>query len=618
MGGRVVKARERDNWERHQLAIQRSRFMAYALSATLAFALKLVGGLHFPWIALVAITVVGLATVGAMRLVIRRVARQPFAASWLEGLLLSRTLPAWVVLDIAMTTVTIWLTGGLASPWYLIYMTSIVGAGFVAGGRSATVAAMLASAAYLLLLGLMGHIGPDGAGLPVAIARLSLLMLGTFLGLLGALDMQRKRDVIRQLKDEEEKKVAELTRLTEALDQRTRELADANLRFLEADRQKSQFLASMSHELRTPLNSIIGFSEVLNTRLGPTLEPKHARFLQNIHQSGTHLLGLINDILDLTKIESGKMEMHPEKLQVRPLVEGVLSLMRGQAARREIEIVADLPDDLPMIEADESRVKQILFNLISNAVKFSADGSKVMCTVRGRPPGPDALLELPSVAFEVRDHGIGIDPTDHLKVFQEFRQLDASSARKREGTGLGLALVKKFVELHGGTIRLRSRLNEGATFTVLLPQQRSPALATEPHSPLPLPPDDRPRVLVVEDDLATWERIANDLERADYHAARARTGEEALVLARMMHPAAITLDLVLPGIDGWEVLRRLKADPDTREVPVIIVSVMEGRDLGVAMGADGYFVKPPDGPGLVGLISQVVNRRSALAEGRHG
>jgi len=152
---------------------------------------------------------------------------------------------------------------------------------------------------------------------------------------------------------------------------------------------------------------------------------------------------------------------------------------------------------------------------------------------------------------------------------------------------------------------------------VLLPQQRSPALVAAPQEPLPLPADDRPRVLVVEDDLATWERIAGDLERAEYHAARARTGEEALVLARMMRPAAITLDLVLPGIDGWEVLRRLKADPDTREVPVIIVSVMEGRDLGVAMGADGYFVKPPDGPGLVGLIAQVMGRRS-LAEVRHG
>jgi signal transduction histidine kinase/ActR/RegA family two-component response regulator len=511
----------------------------------------------------------------------------------------------------------VWVTGGFDSPWFVLYSAPIVGAGFAAGARSATIAALLGSAAYLTLLGALGHLDPSGPHLAEAIARLSLLMMSTFLGLLGALDMQRKRDLIQRLKDEEERKVGELTRLTEALDQRTRELADANLRIMEADRQKSQFLASMSHELRTPLNSIIGFSEVLTTRLGPTLEPKHARFLQNIHGSGTHLLGLINDILDLTKIESGKMEMHPEKLKVPPLVEGVLTLMRGQAARREIELVSDVPADLPTLEADESRVKQILFNLVSNAVKFSPDGSKVFCTVRGRPPGPDAL-EVPSIALEVRDHGIGIDPTDHLKVFQEFRQLDAGSSRRREGTGLGLALVKKFVELHGGTIRLRSRLGEGASFTVLLPQERSPALATTQTLPLPLPPEDRPRVLVVEDDLATWERIANDLERAEYHAARARTGEEALVLARMMRPAAITLDLVLPGIDGWEVLRRLKADPDTRDVPVIIVSVMEGRDLGVAMGADGYFVKPPDGAGLVGLITQVVNRRTALREVRHG
>jgi signal transduction histidine kinase len=616
MVGRVVEVRERETWRRHQLSIQRSRAVAYGASAALGAALKLIGGLDFPWITIVVMLAIAVVSVAACRALVAHVAPLPAGKSWLERIFLAPTLPAWVVLDIATSTGAVWLSGGVHSPWYVLYMATVGGAGFVGGARTATVAAMFSSAAYLLLLSAMGHIGPDGSGLPEVLARLSLLMLGTFMVLLGALDMQRKRDLIKQLKEEEERKVAELTRLTEALDQRTRELADANLRFLEADRQKSQFLASMSHELRTPLNSIIGFSEVLNTRLGPTLEPKHQRFLQNIHTSGTHLLGLINDILDLTKIESGKMEMHPEKLQIQPLVEGVLALMRGQSARREIEIVADVPKDLPQIEADESRVKQILFNLLSNAVKFSSDGSKVLCTVRERPPGPDALLEQPSMAFEVRDYGIGIDPVDHLKVFQEFRQLDAGSSRKREGTGLGLALVKKFVELHGGTIRLRSRLGEGSTFTVLLPQARSPALAAAPQEPLPFPADDRPRILVVEDDLATWERIANDLEHAEFHAARARTGEEALVLARMMHPAAITLDLVLPGIDGWEVLRRLKADPDTREVPVIIVSVMEGRDLGVAMGADGYFVKPPDRAGLVGLIGQVVNRRNGLVEVR--
>jgi signal transduction histidine kinase len=617
MGGRVVETRERETWRRHQLSIQRTRSIAYGASTLLAAALKLIGGLEFPAIALVVVPAYAVVTVLFYRALVARLATKRPDESWMERVFLSRGLPGWIVLDLAATSGCVWITGGLRSPWFVLYMTHIGAAGFVGGARTATITAMLCSAAYLAVLAAMGQVGPEGGGLPAALACLSVLMLGTFTMLLGALDMQRKRDLIKQLKEEEERKVAELTRLTEALDQRTRELADANLRFLEADRQKSQFLASMSHELRTPLNSIIGFSEVLNTRLGPTLEPKHARFLQNVHSSGTHLLGLINDILDLTKIESGKMEMHPEELQVRPLVEGVLTLMRGQSARRDIEIVADVPADLPTIEADEARVKQILFNLLSNAVKFSSDGGRVVCTVRARPPGPDALLDASSIAFEVRDYGIGIDPTDHLKVFQEFRQLDAGSSRRREGTGLGLALVKKFVELHGGTIRLRSRLGEGSTFTVLLPQQRSPALVAAPQEPLPLPADDRPRVLVVEDDLATWERIAGDLERAEYHAARARTGEEALVLARMMRPAAITLDLVLPGIDGWEVLRRLKADPDTREVPVIIVSVMEGRDLGVAMGADGYFVKPPDGPGLVGLIAQVMGRRS-LAEVRHG
>jgi signal transduction histidine kinase len=442
---------------------------------------------------------------------------------------------------------------------------------------------------------------------------------------IGIIDRSRKRATIEKLKEEESQKVAELTRLTAALNARTKELgaaavdlADANLRILEADRQKSQFLAAMSHELRTPLNSIIGFSEILLSKMQGTVEPKYSRFLQNIHGSGTHLLGLINDILDLSKIESGKMEVHPERLRVVPLVEGVIAVMRGQASRREIKIICNMPEDLPDLEADESRVKQVLFNLISNAVKFSPDGAEVLVTGRALPAS-QSPLGVHSLELSVVDKGIGIDPRDHTKVFQEFHQLDAALSRRAEGTGLGLALVKKFVELHAGDVRVDSQLGQGSTFRVVLPLdfagRRVPSSLTMVPALIAESDDKRPLVLVVEDDDAAFVQIERPL--AAYRLARARTGEEALIMLRSLKPSAMTLDLLLPGIDGWEVMRRMKLDPETRDVPVVIVSALEGNELGTALGAEGYFVKPTDEVGLASLMGRLIHP-TVGAEARHG
>ena len=404
---------------------------------------------------------------------------------------------------------------------------------------------------------------------------------------------------ISRLQAAESRKVAELTELTRALDQ-------ANARIQEADRLKSQFLANMSHELRTPLNSIIGFSDILITRLARELEPKYAKFLRNINSSGNHLLALINDILDLSKIESGKMELLVEQVQPRQFGETTLSIMRGMAAERQIRLTLDAPDDLPAIEADAGRLKQILYNLISNAVKFSPDSARVTLRLRARPAS-ESPLAVDSLELAVTDEGVGIDPSNHEIVFEEFRQVDGSPSRRVGGTGLGLALVKKFVALHGGKIEVRSKLGEGATFVVTIPAR--PVLAVRgAGSPAALT---GPLVLVVEDDQDAFDKIAGELARASFRVRRVREGDEVVNLARALRPAAITLDVVLPGSDGFQVLGELKRGTETRDIPVLIVSMVDNRELGIALGADGYLVKPPDGSELVRRVRELTSRPSA-------
>jgi signal transduction histidine kinase/DNA-binding response OmpR family regulator len=360
-------------------------------------------------------------------------------------------------------------------------------------------------------------------------------------------------------------------------------------------REKSRFLANMSHELRTPLNSIIGFSEILLGKLEDKLSTRELKFLQNIHASGQHLLGIINDILDLSKVEAGKMEVHPEKLSVVAIVESVCNVMKGVSTRRGVTIDVALPADLPVVEADQVKLKQILYNLASNAVKFSPAGGVVRIAARALPAS-ESPLGTESVELLVRDEGPGIDPRDHARVFEEFQQASPGSAARNtvEGTGLGLALVKRFVELHDGRILLDSARGAGTTFTVLLPRQfrGSPVPARE--GGVVVRPGTGTRVLVVEDEPAAFKRLAQELASAGYAPVWARTGEEAVSLARGLRPAAITLDVLLAEMDGWEVLKQLKADPVTRSMPVIMVTVLENQELGMALGADDYFVKPVD------------------------
>ncbi len=389
--------------------------------------------------------------------------------------------------------------------------------------------------------------------------------------------------------------------LEQRVAERTAELETANRELEEASRQKSEFLANMSHELRTPLNAIIGFSEVLiDPELSEMPREQHDEFLGNIHNSGKHLLNIINDILDLSKVEAGRMEIHCEPVSVRSILTTCATTIAPLAERKDITLAVECTPERGQVWADPSRLKQVLLNLLSNAIKFTPAGGRVY--VNGEVGADRARIV-------VRDTGIGIKPEDQAMVFEEFRQVDQAKSREQEGTGLGLALVKRFVELHGGSIALDSTPGEGSTFTVTLPlpehlrNQVAPA-----EAPQEAAADDRLTILMVEDDDTAAELLRFHLEHAGYRVAHAHGGNEALTLARQLHPFAITLDVLMPDRDGWQVLSSLKSDPQTAEVPVILVSSVDSTEKGFAMGAADYLVKPVERDRLLATISRATNR----------
>jgi CheY-like chemotaxis protein/two-component sensor histidine kinase len=366
-----------------------------------------------------------------------------------------------------------------------------------------------------------------------------------------------------------------------------------------ANRHKSEFLASMSHELRTPLNAIIGFSEVLIDRLFGDLGAKQEEYLKNILDSGRHLLSLINDILDLSKVEAGRMELELDHFSFAEALENGLTMVRERAGRHGIALNLDRDPAVDIIKADERKVKQILFNLLSNAVKFSPDGGQV---------GVKAGIDHGEVQVTVWDTGIGIAPEDQERIFEEFRQVGGADGQKREGTGLGLALAKRFVELHGGRIWVESVVGHGSRFTFTLPTHRMPQFVAPPaeaeHAVVGLA-HGGPLVLVVEDDPQAVELLKLHLESAECSVEVARDGEEGFSKARQLHPALITLDLLLPRVDGWDLLVRLKGDPETRAIPVVIVSIIDQPGKGFALGAADYLLKPVGREALLHALQRV-------------
>jgi len=567
-----------------RLAVQRNRAAVYLLAAVLALGSRAAGTLeaHYGEI----ILVIGGAFLSVLVF--------SLLAATAPGRKAGKALDiAWMLTDAVLIGWGVLITGGGDSPWYLWYLANISGAAFVARTRTAVAIGLIDLLSYCGALALGGDVSGFNHSLYLPITRIAFLVGASFFFLRGVTLLRHKRAEVRRMRDEARAQVEELKRLTAALDQRTRELSEANLRIREADRAKSQFLANMSHELRTPLNSIIGFSEVLQTRLEDRLDERYRRFLGNINESGRHLLGIINDVLDLSKIEAGKTELNIEDVSAPEIISSVCTVMKGQAQKRGITFEIRFPDDLPPFPGDPVRVKQVLYNLLSNAVKFSHDGGAV--EIRAAVVETEASpLERPAMVFEVQDHGIGIDPSKHAAIFEEFEQADGTTTRKYGGTGLGLALVRRFMEMHGGQVRVDSRLGEGCTFAVFFPLE-GPEGDRPPVIRPPVVSLDGPegrRVLIVEDDPTAFENLAGGLAERSWLPVRARDAEEALRLVRVIRPVVILLDIVLPGMDGWELLKRLKADPESRDIPVIVVSLMENRELGLTLGAVDYFVKP--------------------------
>ncbi|MDQ6743252.1 MAG: hybrid sensor histidine kinase/response regulator, partial [Candidatus Dormibacteraeota bacterium] len=375
------------------------------------------------------------------------------------------------------------------------------------------------------------------------------------------------------------------------------QLRELNGELERANRHKSVFLANMSHELRTPLNAIIGFSELLiDDGTGAYAGPTRSSFLDHIHGSGKHLLGLINDILDLAKVESGQMELRAEKVRVAELVKQVLTIVEPLARAKNIKTRSQA-GPAGTILADRGKLKQMLLNLVSNAIKFTPEGGRVSVAGR-RAKG--------SVEIAVLDTGIGIAEQDLDRIFTEFQQLDSGPDRQHQGTGLGLALTRRFAELHGGRVDVYSSREGGSTFTLVLPlEARAPRKDERDHdAPAPTAEEDWPLVLIVEDNREAADLLVRHLARGGYAAEVARGGSHVLEKARKLRPIAITLDILLPDLDGWELLNTLKRDAQTRDIPILVVTVVDEPELGRALGAHDYFVKPVDGKALLSRLDQ--------------
>jgi GAF domain-containing protein/CheY-like chemotaxis protein len=370
-----------------------------------------------------------------------------------------------------------------------------------------------------------------------------------------------------------------------------------------AGRHKSQFLANMSHELRTPLNAIIGYSEILQEEAADAGQEALIPDLKKVEGAGRHLLGLINDILDLSKVEAGRMDVFLEEVEVVPLLEEVRTLIAPLAEKNRNVLELRLADDIGVIRTDRTKLKQSLLNILSNASKFTENGRLTLRAERFQ-------AEQPMVRFAISDTGIGMTEQQLGRLFQAFSQADASTTKKYGGTGLGLAISRQFCQLLGGDITVTSRLGEGSTFTIILP-----ARSDGPQEPKPTA---APRlvaegngiatVLVVDDDAAARELVAASLKGTGYRVVHAANGAEALSFARAIRPDAITLDVIMPKRDGWDVLGALKADPDLCDIPVVIVTMAPERGIGLSLGAVDVLTKPVDRTRLASLIHRLVRR----------
>jgi PAS domain S-box-containing protein len=380
-------------------------------------------------------------------------------------------------------------------------------------------------------------------------------------------------------------------------------LVDAKEAAEAASRSKSTFLANMSHELRTPLNAIIGYSEMLQEEAEDADNASAVADLQKIHTAGRHLLGLINDILDLSKIEAGKMDLYLETFDAGEAVQGVAETVRPLVARNENRLEVEVGDHLGPLHADLTKFRQALLNLLSNASKFTHGGVVTLSATR-ESAGPEGDW----FVFRVQDSGIGMSAEQVAQLFRPFTQADASTTRKYGGTGLGLTITRRFCQMMGGDVTVESQPGQGSRFTVRLPARVTGHDALPPEdgaSAAPVEEEDaRGLVLVVDDDPSVRDLMRRALEKEGFRVRQAASGVEGLRLARALRPDAITLDVMMPGMDGWAVLASLKSDPELAETPVVMVTIVDDKNLGYALGAADYLTKPIDRRRLAAVLAR--------------
>ena len=387
-----------------------------------------------------------------------------------------------------------------------------------------------------------------------------------------------------------------------------RELKSQVATLQELNRLKSEFLANMSHELRTPMNAIIGYSSLMLDRLYGDLTDKQQNALKRVSANANNLLQLINNILDISKLQAGKMPLYLEEFSLRELCEDVVGIMDALAREKNIYLTLSESGDV-VLHSDKTRLKQILINLIGNAIKFTQKGG-VTLTVEA-----DTVSQTARVT--VKDTGIGIKTEHADAIFEEFRQADASTTREYGGTGLGLAIVKKLTELLNGCITVQSVPGEGSAFTVTLPVKSilcgtdiEPGIgAVSPAAPV-FSAEPSKIIIAIDDNPESLRLLKDSLQESEYKFVPALTGDEGIALAKQYHPFAITLDILMPHRDGWSVMQTLKSDPQTWSIPVIIASIMENKTLGFSLGVSDYLVKPFDRKVLLDRLTSRSARNS--------
>jgi signal transduction histidine kinase/DNA-binding response OmpR family regulator len=410
---------------------------------------------------------------------------------------------------------------------------------------------------------------------------------------------------IEQLNVDLETKVRERT--AELQKQQAR-LEQVNKELIKATEHKSEFLANMSHELRTPLNAVIGYSELLQEEMEELQQTEYIPDLQKIHSAGKHLLTLINDVLDLSKIEAGKMDVYIEDAEIDDIVEEVSTTIKPFIESRGNRLHVSAASG--RIHTDVTKLRQVLFNLLSNAAKFTDDGSVFFDVAKVQLDGANLWQ------FKISDTGIGIAADKMDRLFEEFSQLDADMAHRHDGTGLGLAISQRFCRMLGGEITVTSQPGKGSTFIATLPDgmaEQSKVQAGSPNQSLDSKRawgNEHCNVLVIDDDHAVRDLMSRYLAKEGFSVQTASTGDEGVLAAQKLHPDAITLDLLMPGVDGWSVLTQLKADPELANIPVVIVSILDDQDMGYTLGAADYLIKPVDQQRLARIIRRYCDKQT--------